>query len=170
MVDIIFIDDNYLYKNFPLPNRFDRGALLALIQLEQYTSIQDLLGSCLYEDLETKVLAKTLDADEQELFKLVKYCLAMYSARAAISVLRSETARTKNEESRSDQRSLDAIASSIESKTSYINKRIVNYILDNPILKARATADGCDNDLFEAEDVYQDASVFYPNSKTSEDC
>jgi hypothetical protein len=94
----------------------------------------------------------------------------MYSAKAAISVLRSETARTKNEESRSDQRSLDAIASSIESKTSYINKRIVNYILDNPILKARATADGCDNDLFEAEDVYQDASVFYPNSKTSEDC
>jgi hypothetical protein len=94
----------------------------------------------------------------------------MYSAKAAISVLRSETARTKNEESRSDQRSLDAIASSIESKTSYINKRIVNYILENPILKARATADGCDNDLFEAEDVYQDASVFYPNSKTSEDC
>ena len=72
MVDIIFIDDNYLYKNFPLPKRLDRGALLALIQLEQYTSIQDLLGSCLYEDLETKVLAETLNTDEQELFKLVK--------------------------------------------------------------------------------------------------
>ena len=170
MVDIIFIDDNYLYKNFPLPKRLDRGALLALIQLEQYTSIQDLLGSCLYEHIEAKVLATSLSTKEEGLFKLVKYSLAMYSAKAAIAVLRSETARTKNEESKSDQRSLDAIASSIESKTSYINKRILNYILDNPILKARATAEGCDNDLFEAEDVYQDASVFYPNSKTSEDC
>jgi len=168
MVDIIFIDDNYLYKNFPLPKRLDRGALLALIQLEQYTSIQDLLGSCLYEDLETKVLGETLDTDEQELFKLVKYCLAMYSAKAAISVLRSETARTKNEEGKSDQRSLDAISSTVESKITYINKRIVNYILGKTVIKAIATAEGCDNDLFEAEDVYQDASVFYPKSSTSD--
>lgn len=168
MVDIIFIDDNYLYKNFPLPKRLDRGALLALIQLEQYTSIQDLLGSCLYEDLETKVLAETLDTDEQELFKLVKYCLAMYSARAAISVLRSETARTKNEENKSDQMSLDAISSTVESKITYINKRIVNYILGKTAIKATATAEGCDNDLFEAEDVYQDSSVFYPKSSTSD--
>jgi len=168
MVDIIFIDDNYLYKNFPLPKRLDRGALLALIQLEQYTSIQDLLGSCLYEDLETKVLEKILDTDEQELFKLVKYCLAMYSAKAAISVLRSETARTKNEEGKSDQRSLDAISSTVESKITYINKRIVNYILGKTVIKAIATAEGCDNDLFEAEDVYQDASVFYPKSSTSD--
>ena len=35
---------------------------------------------------------------EQGLFKLVKYTLAMYSAKAAISILRTETARTKNEE------------------------------------------------------------------------
>ena len=168
MVDIIFIDDNYLYKNFPLPKRLDRGALLALIQLEQYTSIQDLLGSCLYEDLEAKVLAETLDTDEQELFKLVKYCLAMYSARAAISVLRSETARTKNEENKSDQMSLDAISSTVESKITYINKRIVNYILGKTAIKAIATAEGCDNDLFEAEDVYQDSSVFYPKSSTSD--
>jgi hypothetical protein len=172
MVDIIFIDDNYLYKNFPLPKRLDRGALLALIQLEQYTSIQDLLGSCLYEDIETKVLGQTLNTDEQELFKLIKYCLAMYSARAAISVLRSEATRTKNEESKSDQMSLDAIASTIESKITYINKRIVNYILGKTAIKNIATADGCDNDLFEAEDVYQDSSIFYPkqSSTTSGDC
>ena len=100
MVDIIFIDDNYLYKNFPLPKRLDRGALLALIQLEQYTSIQDLLGSCLYEHIEAKVVSESLSTKEEGLFKLVKYSLAMYSAKAAISVLRSETARTKNEENK----------------------------------------------------------------------
>jgi len=161
MVDVIFIDDNYLYQNFPLPKRMDRGSLLAIIQLEQFTSIQDLLGSCLYEDLEAKVLAQTLDSTEQELFKLVKYTLAMYSAKAAISILRTETARTKNEEGKQDQYILDTISSTIESKLSYINKRITKFILENTAIKDIATADGCDNDLFDEEDTYQ-GSVFYP--------
>ena len=170
MVDVIFIDDNYLYQNFPLPKRLDRGALLALIQLEQFTSIQDLLGTCLYEDIEAKVVAQTLDATEQGLFKLVKYTLAMYSAKAAISILRTETARTKNEEGKQDQYILDTISTTIESKLSYINKRITNYILDKPILKAVATADGCNNDLFDAEDTYQ-SDVFYPqDGVTNKSC
>lgn len=161
MVNIIFIDDSFLYQNFPLPKRMDRGALLALIQLEQFTSIQDLLGTCLYEDLEAKVEAQTLTTLEEGLFKLVKYALAMYSAKAAISILRTETARTKNEEGKQDQYILDTISSTIDSKVSYITKRITNYILENADIKAIATADGCDNDLFNEEDVYQ-GSVFYP--------
>lgn len=161
MVDVIFIDDNYLYQNFPLPKRMDRGALLAIIQLEQFTSIQDLLGSCLYEDIEAKVLAQTLTTEEEGLFKLVKYTLAMYTAKAAISILRTETARTKNEEAKQDQYILDTISSTVDSKLSYINKRITNYILDNATIKAIATADGCDNDLFNEEDTYQ-GSVFFP--------
>jgi len=161
MVDVIFIDDNYLYQNFPLPKRMDRGALLALIQLEQYTSIQDLLGTCLYEDIETKVLAETLNVAEQGLFKLVKYTLAMYSAKAAISILRTATATTKAEEQKQDQYILDTISTTVDSKLSYINKRITNYILDNAAIKAIATADGCDNDLFDEEDTYQ-GDVFYP--------
>ena len=161
MVDVIFIDDNYLYQNFPLPKRMDRGSLLAIIQLEQFTSTQDLLGTCLYEDLEAKVLAQTLDATEEGLFKLVKYSLAMFTAKAAISILRTETARTKNEEGKQDQYILDTISSTIDSKLGYINKRITNYILDNAAIKAIATADGCNNDLFNEEDTYQ-GSVFYP--------
>ena len=161
MVDVIFIDDNYLYQNFPLPKRMDRGALLSIIQLEQFTSIQDLLGTCLYEDLEAKVLAQTLSATEESLFKLVKYTLAMYSAKAAISILRTETARTKNEEGKQDQYILDTISDTVDSKLTYINKRITNFILDNDAIKDIATADGCDNDLFNEEDTYQ-GSVFYP--------
>ena len=161
MVDVIFIDDNFLYQSFPLPKRMDRGALLAIIQLEQFTSIQDLLGTCLYEDMEAKVLAQTLSPDEEELFKLVKYALAMYASKAAISILRTETARTKNEEAKQDQYILDTISSTIESKVAYVNKRVQNFILGNETIKAIATADGCDNDLFDEEDTYQ-GSVFFP--------
>lgn len=170
MVDVIFIDDNYLYQNFPLPKRMDRGSLLALIQLEQYTSIQDLLGTCLYEDIEAKVLAETLNTAEQGLFKLVKYSLAMFSAKAAISILRTETARTLNEEGKQDQYVLDTISSTIESKLSYINKRITNYILDNETIKTIATAEGCTDDVFEEDDSYQ-GSIYYPqDGKDSSGC
>jgi len=161
MVDIIFIDDNYLYQNFPLPKRMERSALLALIQLEQFTSIQDLMGTCLYDHIETKVAAQTLTTDEQALFKLIKYSLAMYSAKAAVSILRTATAITKAEEQKQDQYILDTISTTIDSKIGYINKRVTNYILNNAAIKAIATADGCDNDLFNEEDTYQ-GSVFYP--------
>jgi len=161
MVDIIFIDDNYLYQNFPLPKRMERSALLALIQLEQFTSIQDLMGTCLYDHIEAKVEAQTLTTEEQGLFKLVKYSLAMYSAKAAISILRTATAITKAEEQKQDQYILDTISTTIDSKIGYINKRVTNYILNNAAIKAIATADGCDNDLFNEEDTYQ-GSVFYP--------
>lgn len=168
MVDVIFIDDNYLYQNFPLPKRMDRGALLAIIQLEQFTSIQDLLGTCLYEDIEAKVVAQTLDTDEEGLFKLVKYSLAMHSAKAAIAILRTETARTKNEEAKQDQYILDTISETIESKSSYIDKRITKYILEHDDIKDIATADGCENDLFEEDDSYQ-GSVFYPEDGKADD-
>jgi branched-subunit amino acid aminotransferase/4-amino-4-deoxychorismate lyase len=139
----------------------ERSALLALIQLEQFTSIQDLMGTCLYDHIETKVEAQTLNAEEEGLFKLVKYSLAMYSAKAAISILRTATAITKAEEQKQDQYILDTISTTIDSKIGYINKRVTNYILNNAAIKAIATADGCDNDLFNEEDTYQ-GSVFYP--------
>ena len=65
MVKVIFIDDNYIYQNYPLPNRMDRAALLSIITLEQVTSVQDLLGTTLYEDLEQKVYDE--DLTEMEL-------------------------------------------------------------------------------------------------------
>lgn len=168
MVKVIFIDDNYLYKNFPLPKRMDRASLLSIIQLEQFTSMQDLLGTCLYTDLEDKVYNQTLNADEEELFKLVKYSLSMYSAKAAISILRTETSRTKAEEKNQDQYVLDTILSTIESKVEYVNKRVVEFIKSKTAIYDIATADGCDNDLFDEQDTYN-SSIYYPKNPIN-DC
>ncbi len=169
MVRIIFIDDNYLYKNFPLPQRMDRASLLSIIQLEQFTSTQDLLGTCLYEDLEGKVYNQTLTPTEEGLFKLVKYSLSMYAAKSAISILRSETSRTKREETNADQYVLDTILSTIESKLAYINKRVVEYIKADTALYGIATADGCDNDVFDETDTYN-STIYYPKEPINKDC
>lgn len=169
MVKVIFIDDNYLYQNFPLPKRLDRAALLSIIQLEQYTSIQDLLGSCLYEHLEQQVFDQALTTEETELFKLVKYSLAMYAAKATVSILRTGAANTKNEESVQDQYVIDTLISQIDSKSKYINARIVDLIKSTTALKDIATADTCTNDLFDDNDVYQGA-VYYPKNINTDTC
>jgi phosphoenolpyruvate carboxylase len=168
MVKVIFIDDNYLYQNFPLPKRLDRAALLSLIQLEQYTSIQDLLGTCLYEHIEDGVDQQTLTADEISLFKLIKYTLAMYSAKAAITLLRTQAANTKNEERIRDQYVIDALSTQIDSKVGYINQRIADFVKNTAAIKAIATADGCTGDLFNDLEVYN-SSVYYPSTGLIDD-
>jgi len=167
MVKVIFIDDNYIYQNYPLPNRMDRAALLSIITLEQVTSVQDLLGTTLYEDLEQKVYDEDLTETELGLFKLVKYSLCLYSVKAAATFLRSAVAKTKNEEKSTDSYSLDAIVSAIDSKIEYINKRVVNYIKADATLLA--TAQESENDLFDENDVYN-SSVFYPTQPTINEC
>lgn len=168
MVKVIFIDDNYLYQNFPLPKRLDRAALLSLIQLEQYTSIQDLLGTCLYEHIEDGVDQQTLTVDEISLFKLIKYTLAMYSAKAAITLLRTQAANTKSEERLRDQYVIDALSTQIDSKVGYINQRIADFVKNTAAIKAIATADGCTGDLFNDLEVYN-SSVYYPSTGLIDD-
>lgn len=170
MVKVIFIDDNYLYQNFPLPKRMERAALLSIIQLEQFTSLQDLLGTCLYEHLEEGVYDQTLTDDEQELFKLVKYTLAMYSAKAVITMLRTQAANTKNEETVQDQYILDTLVNNIDSKVGFINKRISDFVKATTALKNIATADSCTGDLWNEEEVYNSA-VYYPSTASVDtDC
>jgi|TARA_R110000744_G_scaffold968_2_gene3575 hypothetical protein len=163
MVNVIFIDDNYLYQNFPLPKRMERAALLSIVQLEQYTTLQDLLGTCLYEHMETGVLDQTLNTEEQELFKLMKYILAMYSAKASITMLRTQTANTKREESVQDQYVLDTLVTNIDGKLGYIAKRISQYVEGVATLKAIATATDCGGDLWNKQEVYN-SSVYYPST------
>ena len=167
MVKVIFIDDNYIYQNYPMPNRLDRAALLSIITLEQVTSIQDLLGTTLYEDLEQKVYDETLTEAELALFKLVKYSLCLYSIKATATFLRSAVAKTKNEEKSTDSYSLDAIVSAIDSKIEYINKRVVKYIKADATLLAKAQESV--NDLFNENDVYN-SSVFYPTLPKINEC
>ena len=143
---------------------------MSIIQLEQFTSIQDLLGTCVYEHLESQVLNQQLTPEEEGLFKLVKYSLAMYSAKATTAMLRTAAANTRNEENTQDQYVIDALVSQIESKAKYINARITDYIKSNEAIYDIATADDCENrDEFIENDVYQ-GSVYYPTSSSDNDC
>ena len=167
IVKVIFIDDNYIYQNYPLPKRLDRQNLLSIITMEQVTSIQDLLGTTLYEDLEQKVFDESLTEAEAALFKLVKYSLCLYAVRGAVALLRSSVGSTKAEEKSLDQYSLDGISNAIDSKIGYINQRIVNYIKADATLLAKAQES--DNDLYNEDDAYQ-SSIYYPTIVIDDEC
>ena len=167
MVKVIFIDDNYIYQNYPMPKRLDRANLLSIISLEQLTSIQDLLGSSLYDDLEQKVYDENLTEIELGLFQLVKYSLCLYSVRTTIALIRTGVGKTKNEESSLDNSSLDSLTNAIDPKIEYINKRIVNYIKSDATLLAKAQESN--NDLFIEDDTYN-SSVFYPSNSVTGTC
>jgi hypothetical protein len=165
MVDISFIDDNYLYKNAPLPNKMDRANVLSVIKIEQFTTIQDVLGTCLYEHLEAAMLAQTLTADEEELIKLVKYLLALHTARALVIFTRTAAASHSNTDATShSQLTLDALSDSYSAKASYVADRLIHYVKGHADILAIATADGCDDDKFNDEDTvgFDGGSVFYP--------
>jgi len=170
MVTVLFINDGYIYDNFPLPQRIDSRAMHSLIMLEQSTSIQDLLGSSLYDDLTTKVDTQALsEGSEENLFKQVQYILCLYSVRSAYNFLRSNVMYNKSEEAKSNQYTFDALTESIDSKIEYFKKRIIEFIKADAALKAKA--EESKNDIFSDEDVYN-SNVFYsknPFDNTS-DC
>jgi hypothetical protein len=167
MVKVLFIDDNYIYQNYPLPSRFDKSALLSIIVMEQATSIQDLLGTTLYEELEQGVYDEVLTESQLGLFKLVKYSLCLYSVKSSAMLLRTAIAKTKSEEKSLDSMSIDSIVSTIDSKIEYINKRIVNYIKADALLLAKAQESS--NDLFVEDDTYN-SSVYYPSIRLDGTC
>jgi hypothetical protein len=168
MVDTIFINDEYIYKTFPLPQRLDKSTLYPLVALEQTTSIQDLLGSSLYQHIYDAAGDQTLTTLEQEFFKLVQFTLCLYTVRSAVTFLRSATLKTKTEEQKSDQVSLDAIVSAVDSKISYMEKRVVNFIKDNQSLLDIAIVS--DNDKFVETDTYNGSSIFYPDYTVEGEC
>jgi hypothetical protein len=168
MVDTIFINDEYIYKTFPLPQRLDKSTLYPLVALEQTTSIQDLLGSSLYQHIYDAAGGQTLTTLEQEFFKLVQFTLCLYTVRSAVTFLRSATLKTKTEEQKSDQVSLDAIVSAVDSKISYMEKRVVNFIKDNQSLLDIAIVS--DNDKFVETDTYNGSSIFYPDYTVEGEC
>lgn len=162
-VKIIWIDDNYLYENFPLPERMSRASVLSVVQLEQFTTMQDMLGTCLYEHLEDAMYNQTLTVEEADLMKLVKYALAMYTAKSMITFMRSAASSHTNKEADvAQQYVLDTITSSIDAKASYVKDRIVYMITNTPNIYAIVTADGCDNDLFNNDTTEGAGGIYYP--------
>lgn len=159
LIKTVWIDDDYFNSNFPLPSNIERKNLSSTIKMSQSTRLYDLLGSCLYEDLEAKIIAQTLTADEQELVDMCKQLLVYYTATELIEFVRSEKGLTSTEEGR------DPLSQSASNKASYWELRIVRFIKSVQAIYDLATADGCtDFDAFNEEQSNAASGMYYPRT------
>ena len=96
--------------------------------------------------------------------KLVKYLLALHTARALVIFTRTAAASHNTDAQSQSQYTLDALSDSYNAKASYVADRLINFVKSKSDIFAIATASGCDDDKFNDEDEvgYDGGSVFYP--------
>jgi len=167
VIRTLWIDDSYFDENFPLPSNIERRNMLSTIKISQSTSLTDLLGLCLYENIEQKIIDGTLDADETELVEMCKQVLVYYTAIELIEFVRSEKGLTTEEGGR------DPLAQSASEKSIYWEIRIARFIKNTEALYLIATADGCESeDKFNEEQTGSSSGVYYPSGNLNEsgDC
>jgi len=168
VIKTIWIDDQFFYEHFPLPANVERKNLKSTITMSQSTRLYDLLGSCLYEYLETKVIAETLTDAESVLVDYCKEVLVYYTATEMIEFVRSEKGLT------SDDAGRDPLSQTATDKAVYWEMRIVRYIVADQTLYDIATADGCtDFDAFNEDTADSGSGIYYPRtgrSSNGDDC
>jgi len=159
LINALYIDDAYFEDNFVLPENVERKNILMAIKQAQSIKIVDLLGTCLYEDIEAKFIAETLSATEEELVEMIKQCLVYHTAHELLELVRSEKSLNGDEQGR------DPMSYGAAEKANYWEMRIIRFIKsDEAGLYATATADGCDDFDDINEDLTGSSSgVYYPN-------
>lgn len=169
LINALFIDDDFFYDHFPLPENVERKNLLMTIKSAQSIRLVDLVGTCLYDDIEAKFIAETLSSTEQTLVEMMRMVLVYYTAHEMLELVRSERSLNKGEENR------DPLAQNAIEKARYWEMRIVRYIKQDDGtggLYETATADGCDDfDKFNEDITDSGSGVYYPaDPMTDGDC
>jgi hypothetical protein len=82
-----WINNSFLKSVTPLSNNIDVNEISSHIETAQLINIREILGKLLYDDLNTKILANTLDSQETELYDILKYAIAYRASEIAIPFL-----------------------------------------------------------------------------------
>ena len=160
MIKILFINDEFLRKNFPIPEAMDVTQLEGFIKLSQLTHLQSLTGWCLYEDIEQKVIDQTLSSSEIDVYRNMQYLVGMYTYQMVCEFLKSEIANTKNEQDKISGRSIDDRIASMEGQISSIESRFRRILeSDATILETALGAGDCG---YEEGDSNNNSSIYYP--------
>ncbi len=173
MIKILFINDEYLKKNFPIPARMDTKQLEGFIKASQLTHLTSFTGWCLYEYIEQKAIDQTLTAFEIKVYQIMQYLTGMYAYQLANDFLKSEVANTKHEESSSSRASIDDRIYAMESQITSIEARYrreleADSTEANDLLDIAVGSGDCG---YEYGDSYNDSVISFPYiSNDSNEC
>ena len=158
MINVLFVTDEYVRQNFPIPERMSSVQLEGFIKAAQLTHLTSQIGYCLYERLEDGVDAEDLTTDEIEVYKVCQYLTGMYTYQVASEFLKSELSNTKHEEANSSRWSIDEKISAMQSQIDSIESRLRRLIDASTDISDLAKADNCNYGL----DIDYDSVISYP--------
>lgn len=146
------ITETYIKQTTPLNNNVDLEEIVNNIEYAQEAFIQDILGTNLYNDIQTKYLAQTLSLDEQTLVMYIKPYLAYKAAEVALPFLQNKV-RAKglvnvNSEN-AQQADIDRmryLKDELHGRAEFLGKRLSNYLCDNWTLFPLYSAPNTDMD------------------------
>lgn len=162
MINALWIDEVFLEKNFPIPAGIEKKNVLPSIMMAQHTNLTDLIGTCLYDEVNQGVIDEDLADDLLSLFRTCQMYLVFSTVKNLIEFAKSGTQLVKGWDA-------DKMLVSIDNSLSYWELRIIRLIQNSTALKAIADADGCDT--YDAlNSSFSNTPVYYPKYKPETDC
>ena len=162
MIESIWIDDEYIKLNYPLPINMARENMLACIKMAQVTKLKGFTGDCLYDDLEGKIENESLSGDEEDLFAMLKYLLMFYSV-----IEMADFIRTENTVSTVFDR--DQVMQSASEKADALENRASDFILSIDEIREIAQDKDC-TDPFVSHNSGSSSGIYYPRQYKDNSC
>ncbi len=140
MTQSIFISENWLKSNTPLPANMDVKEIYPFYKIAQDKHIRDILGDDLYNRLCAGLVLANLNADETALLVLIRPCLAYFILHESIPFLHTKI-KNIGINSTQDDKQINAdiarvreLRHEILGNAEYYKNRVLNYLCKNHAL------------------------------------
>lgn len=137
MASVLFIGEQYLKDFTPVSNNLDIEQVRPHIEFSQDSYVQDILGTNLYNDLQTKYSTQTLNAFETSLLLLIKPALAYRSTEASIPFINTQI-RNKGLNLMNSENAIQAeidrmryLREECRNRAEFYEERVVKYLCNN---------------------------------------
>lgn len=132
-----FVSNDYLKSFTPISYNVDINEILPHLEMAELLWTRELIGKELYDDLKTKFIAQTLNADEIVLVSLLKQHISYRSLYEALPFLHIKIRNkgtmklTGENEIPSEMNEMKYLRSEISNKAEYFEKRVTEYLCLN---------------------------------------
>jgi hypothetical protein len=136
MAIALFINEQYIKDNTPLPYNLDAKFIAPNVVFAQDTYIQNMLGSALYNTLQLHYSAQTCNSYETELVNLIQPALAYRASEAALPFIHVQLRNSgtvklnaDNQTVQSSQAEMEYLKDILCGRAEFYEKQVVNYLI-----------------------------------------
>lgn len=137
MANVLFISEAYLKNNTLIDDNVDTRLIVPSILVSQDMRLHPILGTPFYEDLQSKIIAGTLNADETTLIDnyIAKSLINWVMYECTTSMLykyRNKSVATKSSENAQpiDYQALQFLRDDRKNKAEFYDKRLITYLCE----------------------------------------